>query len=238
MKIINELHHKFDGTIGVAQATDVKAFWETTLQTQIHTCFKVFAEYEAYSGEPRLFPWMDNVIPFPSGNAAELKMLSLVHTGIAAAAKSDGRAGDGLITIEQLTQEAEITLHNHDAYQLAAGTLDPVAAIGDLIIVSNYAKVRTRNLVVAAFGDQLLARRYNETEIYPHIAVLTGQATDPSALAQPVIAPLEKLAPRKIVGTLFASSKLPSASQGRKRRICDFERSIRGEHATPQSETV
>jgi hypothetical protein len=210
MKIINESHHKFDGTIGLAEAADVKAFWESKLQTQIHTCFKVYAEYEAYSGEPHLFPWMDSIVAFPPGNAAEFKNFNLVHTGIAAAARSDGRAGDGLITIEELKQATRITLHNHDVYQLAAGTLDPVAAIGDVIIVSNYAKVRARNLVVAAFGDQLLARRYNETEIHPHIAVLTGQATDPYALAQPVIAPLEKLAVRKIVGTLFASCKLPT----------------------------
>ena len=203
-------HHKFDGTIGVAQATDVKAFWENTLQTQIHTCFKVYAEYEAYSGEPRLFPWMDNVVPLPSGNAADLKKLNLVHTGIAAAAKSDGRAGDGLITIEELKQAAKITLHNHDAFQLAAPTLEPVATIGDVIIASNYAKVQARNLVIVAFGDQLLARRYNETEIHPHITILTGQGTDPYALAQPVIAPLEKLMPRKIVGTLFTSSTLPT----------------------------
>jgi hypothetical protein len=210
MKIINEAHHIFDGTIGVAQAVDVKDFWENKLQTQIHTCFKVYAEYEAYSGEPRLFPWMDNVVPLPSGNAAELKKLHLLHTGIAAAAKSDGRAGDGLITIEELAQSAKVTLHNHDAYQLAAGTLDPVASIGDVIIVSNYAKVHARNLVVAAFGDQLLARRYNETEMHPHIAVLTGQAVDPYALAPPVIAPIEKIEPRKIVGTLFLSSRLPT----------------------------
>lgn len=213
MKVINESHHKFDGTIGVAQAADVKDFWEKTLQTQIHTCFKFYAEYEAYSGEPRLFPWMDNVVPLPRGNAADLKKLNLVHTGIAAAAKSDGRAGDGLITIEELAQSAKITLHNHDAYQLAAGTLEPVAGIGDVIIASNYAKVHARNLVVAAFGDQLLARRYNETEIHPHIAVLTGQATDPYALPQPVIAPLEKIEPRKIIGTLFASSRLPTPAK-------------------------
>lgn len=69
--------------------------------------------------------------------------------------------------------------------------------------------MHNRNLVVAAFGDQLLARRYNETEIHPNIAVLTGQSVDPSALAPPVIAPLEKVTPRKIVGTLFASHRLP-----------------------------
>lgn len=209
MKIINESHHVFDGTIGLAEAGDVQTFWETTLQSQIHTGFKVYAEYEAYAGEPRLFPWMDNVVTFPAGNAEELRKLKLAHTGIAAAARTDGRAGDGLITIEELPKAVEITLHNHDAYQLAAGTLDPVAGIGDIIITSNYAKVNERNLVTVAFGDKLLARRYNETEAHPNIAVLTGQSVDPYALAQPVIAPRERLSPRKIVGTLFAGSALP-----------------------------
>ena len=64
---------------------DVRGFWENTLQTQIHTCFKVYAEYEAYAGEPRLFPWMDNVVPLPAGNTNELKKLDLLHAGIAAA---------------------------------------------------------------------------------------------------------------------------------------------------------
>lgn len=187
----------------------MKTFWETTLQSQIHTGFKVYAEYEAYAGEPRLFPWMDNVVSFPAGNADDLRKLKLVHTGIAAAARTDGRAGDGLITIEDLAKSVEITLHNHDAYQLAAGTLDPVAGVGDIIITSDYAKINERNLVTAAFGDKLLARRYNETEAHPNIAVLTGQSVDPYALAQPVIAPRERLSPRKIVGTLFAGSELP-----------------------------
>lgn len=212
MKIINETHHKFDGTIGVSAASDVKLFWEKTLQSQIHTCFKVYAEFESYSGEPRLFPWMDNVIPLPTGNATEIRKLSMKHTGIAAAAMTDGRAGDGLITIEELQQSASVTLHNHDAYQLSAGTLDPIAGVGDVIIVSNYAKVHERNLVVVSFGDQLLARRYNETEIHPHIVVLTGHSTDPHALVQPVIAPLDKIEPRKIIGTLFVSKMLPTPS--------------------------
>jgi hypothetical protein len=111
--------------------------------------------------------------------------------------------------MEDLSQAQQVRLYNHEAYQLAAGTLDPVADIGDVIIVSNYAQVRARDLVITPFEHQLLARRYNETEIHPHIAVLTGQATDPTALAQPVIVPRERISPRKIVGTLFAKSRLP-----------------------------
>jgi hypothetical protein len=142
-----------------------------------------------------------------------MKSVHFHHTGIAAAAKSDGRAGDGLITITELSEARKITLHNHDVYQLTAGTLDPVADVGDVIIVSNYAKVHNRNLVVTAFEHQLLARRYNEADVHPHVAVLTGQAIDPTALAQPVIAPKERISMRKIVGTLFTKNRLPIPSK-------------------------
>ncbi len=137
-----------------------------------------------------------------------------VPAGRAAYRQTDGRVGDGLITMADLSEAQKVRLYNHDAYQLAAGTLDPVADIGDVIIVSNYAKVHARSLVVTPFEHQLLARRYNEAEIHPHIAVLTGQATDPTAIAQPIIAPKERITPRKIVGTLFTKSKLPVPPKG------------------------
>ena len=209
MEYINDTHHHFDGTIGVAQAIDVRKFWEEKVESKLHTCFKIFANFEAHVGEPRLFAWMDNVVDFPTTDPADLKIAPFFHTGIAAAAKTDGRAGDGLITITDLSEAQQVKLYNHAAFQLAAGTLDPVADVGDVIIVSNYAHVHGRNLVVAAFQDQLLARRYNETEVHPHIAVLTGQATDPTSIAQPVIAPREQIQMRKIIGTLFLKHRLP-----------------------------
>jgi hypothetical protein len=102
----------------------------------------------------------------------------------------------------------KIALPNHEVFQLAAGTLDPVAGIGDLIIVSNYAKINPRNLVVTISGSSLLARRLNRPENHSEIVVLTGQAVDPSALPQPVIIqPSAKF--RKIVGTLFTAHLLP-----------------------------
>lgn len=209
MQYINEAHHHYDGTIGVAQAMDVRTFWERKVESRLHTCFKIFAEFEAHVGEPRLFAWMENVVEFPTTDAADLKTVPFLHTGIAAAAKTDGRAGDGLITLVDLSEAQQITLYNHAAFQLTAGTLDPVADVGDVIIVSNYARVNERNLVVATFQDQLLARRYNETELHPHIVILTGQATDPTSLPQPLIAPKEQIHVRKIVGTLFARHRLP-----------------------------
>lgn len=210
MKLVNESHHKFDGTIGIAQAADVQKFWTEILEDRIYTAFYVYSEYEAYLGEPRTFIWEKNVAKLPVSQNDEVKKVTLFQTGVAAAAKTDGRAGDGELSMEEWNSAKPLKLPNHEVYQLAAGTLDPVAGIGDLLIVSNYAKVKGRDLVVAAFGKKLLARRYNETDVHPTLAVLTGQAVDPCALPQPIIVPREGIEPRKIVGTIFRSYLSPS----------------------------
>ncbi|MDH4163709.1 MAG: ATP-binding protein [Nitrospirota bacterium] len=207
MKLINEVHHKDDESIGLAEARDVNAFWEKTFMNQIHDAFAVYDAFESFYGEPRTFPWAKTVIPFPGGFREDVKTVTLQKTGIAAAAKTGSRAGDGVVTVKEWETTTAITLTNHEIYQLAAGTLDPVAAIGDLVIVCNHAKVNPRDLVVAAHGNALLARRYNEMEAHPEIAVLTGQSVDPCALPEPLIIGREQANLRKIVGTLFAAHR-------------------------------
>jgi SOS-response transcriptional repressor LexA len=209
IQYINDPHHKDDESFGVAEADVVKEYWDKTLLSKMHTAFGVFDTFELYTGEPRTFPWAKNVIEFPDGRKDKVKESEMQQTGIAAAAKTDGRAGDGIVTVEEWAAGDKVVLPNHDVFQLAAGTLDPVAGIGDLIIVSNYAKINPRNLVVAVAGSSLLARRLNKPENHSEIVVLTGQAVDPSALPQPVIVQPDTNF-RKIVGTLFTSHLLPA----------------------------
>jgi hypothetical protein len=209
IQYLNDPHHKDDETFGVAEADVVKEYWDKTLLDKIHTAFGVFDTFELYTGEPRTFPWAKNIIEFPAGHKTRVKEFEMQQTGVAAAAKTDGRAGDGIVTVKEWDAGEKVVLPNHDVFQLAAGTLDPVAGIGDLIIVSNYAKINPRNLVVAVSGSTLLARRLNKPENHSEIVVLTGQAVDPSTLPEPIIVPPETDF-RKIVGTLFTSHLLPS----------------------------
>jgi hypothetical protein len=209
VQYINDPHHKDDESFGVAEADVVKEYWDKTLLAKIHTAFSVFDTFELYTGEPRTFPWAKNVIKFPDGYKGKVKECEMQQTGVAAAAKTDGRAGDGIITVKEWNAGETVVLPNHDVFQLAAGTLDPVASIGDLIIVSNYATINPRNLVVAISGNMLLARRLNKPENHSEIVVLTGQAVDPYALPEPVIVQPDTDF-RKIVGTLFTSHLLPA----------------------------
>jgi hypothetical protein len=209
MKLINESHHKDEESIGVAEASDVKQYWETKTLPLLHQTFAICDTFESFRGEPRTFAWAKNILTFPTGHKTNVKDLSLYQTGIAAAAKTDGQAGDGVVTVQEWESATQIVLHNHDVYQLTAGTLDPVAEIGDVLIVSNYAKINPRNLVVATVGNTLLARRYNLVEDQPDIAILTGQSVDPYAISEPVIVLPKDTKMKKVVGTLFAANRLP-----------------------------
>lgn len=201
--LMNQAHHEFDGTLGLAEATKVQDYWESKLQKLFDHAFRLAADFDAYSGESRLFPWTEKVVEFPASQSDKIQTLKFHKTGIAAAAKSDGRIGDGEITIHEWEDSPVVTLYNHDAYQLTASTLDPVAAVGDIILVRNHGAPNPRNLVVAAHGDRLLVRRFNDTEDHPDLALLTGQATDPYSLPEPIIALKDKIELRKIVGTVF-----------------------------------
>lgn len=202
---INASHHQYDGTIGVAQARDVKAYWDKKLQVKIHQCFEASAQYDAFGSDPRIYSWDDTVLPFPDGHKDTVKTWIMKNTGIAAAAKTDGRAGDGNVTLTEWEQAEPIKLFNHEIFQLAVSTLEPVAAPGDMLIVCNHAEVTGHSLVVASHIGQLLARRYNLSDLHPDVVVLTAQTLEPHATPQPVIATKEKLTSRKVVATLFTS---------------------------------
>lgn len=204
IKMINASKHTYDGTIGYAQAEDVKAYWDKTLEKAFINAFRLAADYDAYGSVTRLVDWRENVIQFPGGHETEMKALNFATTGMAVAAESDGLVvGDGQISIQEWDETHPIKLFNHSAYRLNAGTLDPVVGIGDVILVQNFGMPGPKNLVVAIYGDKLYARRLNETEDHTEIITLTGQATDPYSLPEPVIAPKDKIEINKIVGTVF-----------------------------------
>ncbi len=206
---MNATSHTNDGTIGLAQAEDVERYWMETLQRRFSDAFMLAADYDAYGDDPRLYTYPDAVIDFPVSKSNAIARASLLRTGIAAAAASDGLVGDGAISIEEWERADPLKLHNHDAYRVCASTLEPVATIGNVILVRNYGAPNARNLVVAVQGDRLVARRLNLSDDHPGMAVLTGQGTNPYMLPQPIIAPVDKLPMRKIVGTLFMSAGTP-----------------------------
>lgn len=198
---IQDAHHRH--TQGVPDAVDIHDNFWRNIKWHLHQCFHIMTEYRVFRGDPNTFAINDNFIIPPSNQMEELKKIKLIDTGVAAAATTDGRVGDGEIELRQIANQSDIRLFNHDVFQLNSQTLEPVATVGDFLIVSNYARVRERNLVVAGNGSSLLARRYMSSSDHPYTAILTAQTIDPYGLMQPVLASASALSARKIVGTLF-----------------------------------
>ena len=204
IKILEQPHHEDDGTIDFATAQRVRAYWNNKLAAAFSNAFQLAVDHDAYGGDPRIYSWTETTASFPPSQAERLKTISFLHTGVVVAAATDGRIGDGLITLLDLQgDDAKTILHNHDAYRVTARTLTPVADVGDVVLVRNFGPPTARNLVVAPYGDALLARRLNDADAHPDLYILTGQATDPYALPEAVIALKSQLEPRKIVGTVF-----------------------------------
>ena len=210
--LIQKPHHEDDGTISYGDFESVLSHWNKRLGNAIDHAFALAAEHASYSGNSQYFPWSDNVVELPISQKDNLSSVKMNKTGVAAAASTDGRIGDGVIdmTEEAGNEDQAVRLHNHSAYQLTVPTLSPVAEPGDVLLVRNYGEPAPRNLVVAAHGDRLLARRLNDAEGHTDVSVLTGQSGNPYELPEAAIALKEKLEPRKIIGTLFTSGESPN----------------------------
>jgi SOS-response transcriptional repressor LexA len=204
---MNKPHHEDDGRIGFAEFEDVLKHWNEKLGRALDHAFALASEHAGYSGDPRYFPWPDNIAELPISQKANLSEVRMNNTGVAAAASTDGRIGDGLIVISENPsgEQEPIRFYNHSAYRLLAPTLSPVAEPGDTLLVKNYGTPRPRNLVVAAHSEKLLARRLNDVEGQSDVSVLTGQARDPYILPEAAIALKDRLEPKKIIGTLFTA---------------------------------
>jgi len=209
IKHVNATHHAYDQSIGYAQAVDVEKYWREKIERIFMNAFRLTADFDAFGSPSRLFSWEENIIEFPKGFTTELTSINLAKSTVSAVATSDGLVGDGQIEFETSENASSFKFVNHKAYMLNSGTIEPVATIGDILIVSGFIEPRSKNLVAAVVGDKLYARRVNESEEHADVVVLTGQATDPYAVPEPVIAVKSKVLMQKIVGTIFRPTILP-----------------------------
>lgn len=210
LQLINDSHHNFDGTIGYAEALTVNSYWKRKVEKAFSKAFDLASDFDAYGGVTRQIDWPENVIQFPNGNEARVKLLGFDRTGFVAAAETEGIVtGGGQILVKESDETQTFTLSEHSAYRLIANTLNPVADVGDVLLVHNSQKPATLNLVVGRYGEKLYARRLNETEEHNELFMLTGQTTDPYSLPIPVIAPKDKIDLRKIIGTVFFPEAVP-----------------------------
>jgi hypothetical protein len=118
IKCIESAHHASGLNLGMAEATDVEAYWRKKLQPALDTCFRIARDYLILHGGLTALRAPAPVITLPEGHKAKVAEIPLRVLG-KAAALSDGRTADGCIDMDvyAATAHKRIKLAQHSAYR-------------------------------------------------------------------------------------------------------------------------
>jgi hypothetical protein len=209
IKHMEMAHHASGLALGIAEAEDVEKHWSTELRPAIEACAAIAREYRLlhapytalYSPPPK--------VQLPEGYKTSVRKIQLQVVG-RAAALSNGRAADGIFESSEFESGTakKIVLAQHAAYRCTSATMEPVAKIGDIVLVKEAAEPSAKSLVVALSGERILARRFEIADNHSDVAVLTAQAVNPRNIAPPVIAKRATLTLHKVVGVIYQHSSL------------------------------
>lgn len=203
IKYIENAHHAGATHLGMSEAADVEKYWQKKLWPALERGFRLVRDHQLLHGGLKALHAALPSVALPEGYQAKVRDISLAVLG-RAAALTDGRAADGRVDMN-LGQSglAKIVLGRHFAFRLAAPTLEPVARLGDILLVKEFGEPPPKSLVVALSEDRILVRRFEIADNHSDVAVLTAQAINPRQIAPPVVAQKSTLKLHQVIGVLF-----------------------------------
>ena len=216
-------HHTTGKNYGMGEATSVEEYWRKTLKPALDRACRTAREHQLVHGGSSALHGPAPVADLPEGYQGKVRAIPLRVLG-RAAALTDGRVADGTLEMDPLAEgnEIPVTLGRHFAYRLTAATLEPVARVGDIVLVKEHGEPSEKSLVLAISEERILARRFEIAENHTDIAVLTAQSVNPRQIAPPIIANKSTFKLHKIVGVLYDNS--PSTFSARSdAEVCKCE---------------
>ena len=210
MKYLEASHHTTRQGLGITEADSVERHWRKTLHPELVRCFRIARDHRLLHGGLKALHSPPPVAAFPEGYKEKVRAIPLTVQG-RAAALTNGRAADGCLSFEGLSSEksSRVVLGHHSAYRLLTATLEPVARPGDILLVKEQSNPSPRSLVVATSGGRIVARRFEVSENFSDVVVLTAQAVNPREIAAPLVVQKSTLTSYKIVGILFDEDYSP-----------------------------
>jgi hypothetical protein len=213
-------HHTTGFGFGMGEATNVEKHWRKNLCADLERGFRVTRDYRLLHGGSKVLHAPTPTVTLPDGYQVKVRAIPLKILG-QAAALSNGRVADGLVSVDEFLPEnhSMVVLGHHWAYRLVASTLEPVARPGDILLVREHGEPSPRSLVVAISGERVLARRFELSDDFSDIAVLTAQSINPRMIAPPLVAQKSTLTLYKVVGVVFDEFSRVAEQAGAE--ICD-----------------
>ena len=218
--LLEQSHHTPRAELDFTDARSVHVWFRDKLIPQLEACFRLSREWHGVHGNTGGFHHDPPRSTLPQGYEQLLRAFSLPVLGRASAFEGSS-AADGRVVYSQIGDEVHetIRLGKHWAYRLTARTMEPVASVGDLLIVRQHGAPPPRSLVVARWEDRVVARRFEISDSRPDVAVLTAQCVDPLAIAAPLVALRGSLSLHEVVGVVFdGNSSVPASSTD---EVCD-----------------
>ncbi len=221
VKYIEGSHHTTGRYYAMGEATSVEEFWRKNLKPALDRACRTAREHRLVHGGLTALHGPPPVVTLPEGYQEKVRTIPLRVLG-RAAALSDGRIADGTVDMDQFAEGSEVPviLGRHFAYRLTAATLEPVARVGDIILVKEHEEPSQKSLVVAISEERILARRFEIADNHTDIAVLTAQAINPREISPPLIAHKATFKLHKIIGVLYEDSLWKPSSQS-DAEVCD-----------------
>jgi energy-coupling factor transporter ATP-binding protein EcfA2 len=214
-------HHASGVNLGMAESVDVEDHWRKKLRPALENGFKLVRDHHLLHGGLKALHEPPPTTALPEGFQKMVQEIPLCVLG-RASALTDGRVADGCFDLDEfaVANHKKIVLAQHLAFRLTVPTLEPVARLGDLLLVKEPGEPSAKSLVVALSDDRILARRFEIAENHSDVAVLTAQAINPRQIAPPVIADKGTLTLHKIIGVLYEDAA-PSVPAQTLLEVCE-----------------
>ena len=207
-KALSEVHHTDSDPYDYHFAKGVFAWYRGGLHSQFQAAFRRILDIrEAGWRIPHSGLAKTSAIKFVSGTDTTLKVPANLNKVIGRVAAETGGRQTQDFEEQQLHYVAEDfqleELGDIEAYILSAATLEPVAQIGDVLLVSSTAPVTENCLVVVYADGAMRARRYGILGSSAFNAVLSANSVNPREIRRPILVESNGANYKKVIGIIY-----------------------------------
>ena len=202
LDLMNASHHEEERrNLGVADALTANSHWKQ-LKEKLDQAFSEVREYEYFGPRQPLkaaYELPTAAVPLRLADAIRPIRFDVVGR---VAASTDGR-----VSLTRMVNEENLHFPNHAAVILNADTIYPVADIGSVLLIRQHHEPRDGDLVVAAVGDKLYARRLRFLPGNSDQIALIAHGFDPLSSLPPLVVHRSACAMKIIDGVLYNYSR-------------------------------
>lgn len=198
LDLMNASHHEEERrNLGAADALTANGHWRQTKE-KLDQAFAEVREYEYFGPrQPVKAAYALPTAVMPLKLADAIRPLRFNVAGQVAAST------DGRVSLTKTAGTEDLHFPNHAAVVLNADTIHPVADVGSILLIRQHHEPRDGDLVVAAVGNRLYARRLQFLPDSSDQIALIAHGFDPTSNLPPIVVHRSACAMKIIDGVIY-----------------------------------